>query len=253
LSLKRSASTDHEASITRGLNLEQSRAGDYIVQDVLKCFSSVIEEVKEILCVYTVDMDSEACFSQGIKYVKQAVAADNAGEYATALPLYMNALEHWKICLEDEENPELKEAVSSKFTEYLQRAEAIRGMLDEEAKTKKTKGKKRTRDINVDVLLQRSAEYARQAVAADNAGEYATALPLYMNALDHLKICLKDEEMNPEFKEAVSGRFSEYLQRAETIGCMLDKEAKRRSLRAKRERLKFETSLEATSFVKGFR
>lgn len=68
---------------------------------------------------------------QAIDYVRQAVAEDNAGNYAKAFPLYMNALEYFKTHLKYEKNPKIKEAITQKFTEYLRRAEEIRAVLDE--------------------------------------------------------------------------------------------------------------------------
>ncbi|KAG5114589.1 hypothetical protein JHK82_037858 [Glycine max] len=68
---------------------------------------------------------------QAIKYVKQAVQEDNAGNYAKAFPLYMNALEYFKTHLKYEKNPKIKEAITQKFTEYLRRAEEIRAVLDD--------------------------------------------------------------------------------------------------------------------------
>ncbi|CAA0824278.1 Protein SUPPRESSOR OF K(+) TRANSPORT GROWTH DEFECT 1 [Striga hermonthica] len=68
---------------------------------------------------------------QAIEYVRQAVAEDNAGNYAKAFPLYMNALEYFKTHLKYEKNPKIKEAITQKFTEYLRRAEEIRAVLDE--------------------------------------------------------------------------------------------------------------------------
>ncbi|CAL5352617.1 unnamed protein product [Camellia sinensis] len=68
---------------------------------------------------------------QAIEYVKQAVQEDNAGNYAKAFPLYMNALEYFKTHLKYEKNPKIKEAITQKFTEYLRRAEEIRAVLDE--------------------------------------------------------------------------------------------------------------------------
>ncbi|KAL8151138.1 hypothetical protein V2J09_020946 [Rumex salicifolius] len=68
---------------------------------------------------------------QAIEYVKQAVQEDNAGNYAKAFPLYMNALEYFKTHLKYEKNPKIKEAITQKFTEYLRRAEEIRVVLDE--------------------------------------------------------------------------------------------------------------------------
>ncbi|KAL4189019.1 hypothetical protein AMTRI_Chr08g163420 [Amborella trichopoda] len=68
---------------------------------------------------------------QAIEYVKQAVQEDNAGNYAKAFSLYMNALEYFKTHLKYEKNPKIKEAITQKFTEYLRRAEEIRAVLDE--------------------------------------------------------------------------------------------------------------------------
>ncbi|GMP90737.1 hypothetical protein CsSME_00041727 [Camellia sinensis var. sinensis] len=68
---------------------------------------------------------------RAIEYVKQAVQEDNAGNYAKAFPLYMNALEYFKTHLKYEKNPKIKEAITQKFTEYLRRAEEIRAVLDE--------------------------------------------------------------------------------------------------------------------------
>lgn len=68
--------------------------------------------------------------TQAIEYVKQAVQEDNARNYAKAFPLYMNALEYFKIHLKYETNPKIKEAITQKFTEYLNRAEEIRAILD---------------------------------------------------------------------------------------------------------------------------
>ncbi|KAG0591903.1 hypothetical protein KC19_1G210700 [Ceratodon purpureus] len=68
---------------------------------------------------------------QAIEYVRQAVAEDNAGNYAKALPLYLNALEYFKTHLKYEKNPKIKEAIMQKFTEYLRRAEEIQAVLED--------------------------------------------------------------------------------------------------------------------------
>ena len=71
---------------------------------------------------------------QAIEYIKQAVAEDNAGNYARAFPLYMNALEYFKTHLKYEKNPKLREAITQKFIEYLRRAEEIRAVLEGETR-----------------------------------------------------------------------------------------------------------------------
>ena len=42
---------------------------------------------------------------QAVEIVKQAIEADNAGEYEKALPLYKRALEYFMTGLKYEQNP----------------------------------------------------------------------------------------------------------------------------------------------------
>eukprot|EP00244_Chara_vulgaris_P002694 TRINITY_DN1480_c0_g1_i1.p1 TRINITY_DN1480_c0_g1~~TRINITY_DN1480_c0_g1_i1.p1 ORF type:complete len:442 (+),score=113.08 TRINITY_DN1480_c0_g1_i1:319-1644(+) len=67
---------------------------------------------------------------QAIEYVKQAVQDDNAGNYPRALTNYLSALEYFKTHLKYEKNPKIKEAIESKFREYLRRAEEIKASLE---------------------------------------------------------------------------------------------------------------------------
>ncbi|KAG2371505.1 Protein SUPPRESSOR OF K(+) TRANSPORT GROWTH DEFECT 1 [Vigna angularis] len=87
------------------------------------------------IIVHAIGGDRKKMYSnfkeQAIEYVKQAVQEDNAGNYAKAFPLYMNALEYFKTHLKYEKNPKIKEAITQKFTEYLRRAEEIRAVLDD--------------------------------------------------------------------------------------------------------------------------
>ncbi|OIT06421.1 PREDICTED: protein SUPPRESSOR OF K(+) TRANSPORT GROWTH DEFECT 1-like [Nicotiana attenuata] len=66
---------------------------------------------------------------KAIEYVKEAVQEDNA----KAFPLYMNALGYFKTYLKYENNPKIKMAIIPKFNEYLNRAEEIRAVLDEDS------------------------------------------------------------------------------------------------------------------------
>ncbi|KAJ0480517.1 putative vesicle-fusing ATPase [Helianthus annuus] len=68
----------------------------------------------------------ESFKEQAIEYVKQAVQEDIARNYAKAFPLYMNALEYFKAHMKYEKNPKIIEAIMTKFTEYMRRAEEIR-------------------------------------------------------------------------------------------------------------------------------
>jgi len=183
---------------------------------------------------------------QAIEYVKQAVQEDNAGNYAKAFPLYMNALEYFKAHLKYEKNPEIREAITQKFLEYVRRAEEIRFVLDDgmpgpasngdaavtlRPETKqKNDGERDGEDpektklrvgLNSTFFKEQAIEYVKQAVQEDNAGNYAKAFPLYMNALEYFKTHLKYEK-NPKIREAISQKFTEYLRRAEEIRFVLD-------------------------------
>ncbi|XP_074268157.1 protein SUPPRESSOR OF K(+) TRANSPORT GROWTH DEFECT 1-like isoform X2 [Silene latifolia] len=286
---------------------------------------------------------------QAIEYVKQAVTEDNAGNYAKAFPLYMNALEYFKTHLKYEKNPKIRDAITQKFTEYLRRAEEIRTALDngdagtgsgngpagvDAAVQARPKGKPKdgggddaekeklragldsaivrekpnvkwndvaglesakqalqeavilpvkfpqfftVSAISIAISLtplphepsslipqlifsiflllfiiiftipnssnpnpnspyqtpivysnfkEQAIKYVKQAVIEDNAGNYAKAFPLYMNALEYFRTHLKYEK-NPKIRDAITQKFTEYLRRAEKIRTALDNGARK--------------------------
>jgi vacuolar protein-sorting-associated protein 4 len=59
-------------------------------------------------------------------------------------------------------------------------------------------------------------DYAKQAVAEDELGNYEKAITLYTAALEYFKTYLKYEK-NPKAQEAIMGKFKEYLTRAEYL------------------------------------
>ncbi|TKY53492.1 suppressor of K(+) transport growth defect 1 [Spatholobus suberectus] len=68
---------------------------------------------------------------------------------------------------------------------------------------------------------EHAAEYVKQAVREDDAGNYKKAFTLYMNALEYLRAHLKYEK-HPKIKEAITQKFAQYLRRAEEIQAILD-------------------------------
>ncbi|XP_027365920.1 protein SUPPRESSOR OF K(+) TRANSPORT GROWTH DEFECT 1-like isoform X3 [Abrus precatorius] len=68
---------------------------------------------------------------------------------------------------------------------------------------------------------EHAAEYVKQAVHEDDAGNYKKAFTLYMNALEYLRAHLKYEK-HPKIKEAITQKFAQYLRRAEEISAILD-------------------------------
>ncbi|KDD74938.1 AAA+ ATPase [Helicosporidium sp. ATCC 50920] len=67
-----------------------------------------------------------------IELVKQATEEDNAGNYAKAFQLYMNALDYFTTHLKYEKNPSAKKAITTKVRDYVTRAEYLKSVLDGE-------------------------------------------------------------------------------------------------------------------------
>mmetsp|Transcript_31210 Transcript_31210/g.88469 ORF Transcript_31210/g.88469 Transcript_31210/m.88469 type:complete len:437 (-) Transcript_31210:198-1508(-) len=68
---------------------------------------------------------------KAIDLVKQAVEEDKNENYEAAYDLYVRALDHFNAHLKYDKNPQSKAVITAKFKEYLQRAEAIKSMLDD--------------------------------------------------------------------------------------------------------------------------
>tara|TARA_B110000977_G_scaffold56500_1_gene76780 strand:- start:14260 stop:15615 length:1356 start_codon:yes stop_codon:yes gene_type:complete len=74
---------------------------------------------------------------KAIALVKDAVEKDKAADYPTAFKLYMSALDHFTIYLKYEKNPMMHATIKGKFTEYLERAEELKRLIDSETATSK--------------------------------------------------------------------------------------------------------------------
>ncbi|GJU58950.1 suppressor of K(+) transport growth defect 1-like protein [Tanacetum coccineum] len=159
---------------------------------------------------------------QAIEYVKQAVQEDNAGNYPKAFPLYMNALEYFKLQLKFEKDPKIHEAITQKLAEYLRRAEEIRAVL-EGGRWKAPLNPGDLEYIKAQSFKEQAVEYVKQAVQEDSEGNYHKAFSLYMNALEYFKTYFK-YETNPKMHEAVTQKFTEYLRRAEELKAVLEED-----------------------------
>ena len=67
---------------------------------------------------------------KAIALVRDAVEKDKAADYASAFKLYMSALDHFTIYLKYEKNPMMQQTIKTKFTEYLERAEELKRLID---------------------------------------------------------------------------------------------------------------------------
>jgi vacuolar protein-sorting-associated protein 4 len=64
-----------------------------------------------------------------VEIVKQAIAADNAGEYEKALALYRRSLESFMCGLKYEKNPAARDTIKARVDGYMKRAEDLKNAL----------------------------------------------------------------------------------------------------------------------------
>ena len=70
---------------------------------------------------------------KAINLVREAVEKDKGADYPAAFKLYMSALDHFTVYLKYEKNPMMHQTIKAKFTEYLERAEELKKLIDAEA------------------------------------------------------------------------------------------------------------------------
>lgn len=68
---------------------------------------------------------------QAVEIVKQAITADQAGDYEKALPLYKRSLEYFMTGLKYEKNPAARETIKQRVDGYMKRAEDLKNALKE--------------------------------------------------------------------------------------------------------------------------
>lgn len=66
---------------------------------------------------------------QAVEIVTQAIAADHAGDYEKALPLYKRSLEYFMTGLKYEKNPAAQATIKQRVDGYMMRAEALKKAL----------------------------------------------------------------------------------------------------------------------------
>lgn len=76
---------------------------------------------------------------RAVNTVKQAIEADNAGEYERAFTLYKQSLEVFVLAIKYEKNAKSKDMIRSKTAEYMDRAEKLKNHLND-VEAKKSSG-----------------------------------------------------------------------------------------------------------------
>ena len=83
-------------------------------------------------------MSSQKHLNQAIELVKQATEKDEAKQYREAYNLYQRGLEYFMLYLKHDKNEKLKQMVRGKMSQYLERAEELRKILEQPKKVKDT-------------------------------------------------------------------------------------------------------------------
>jgi vacuolar protein-sorting-associated protein 4 len=69
---------------------------------------------------------------KAIDLAVQAKAKDDDGDYRIAFKLYLSALNHFSVCATRAGDSTTREFVRNKFSEYLDRAEKLKELIDSE-------------------------------------------------------------------------------------------------------------------------
>ena len=83
------------------------------------------------------DNDADPSVQKAINIVKKAIEEDTAGNFEQAYHQYYAALECFMLALKWEKNPQSKQTIRNKITDYMERAEMLKAHLNDEQEKKK--------------------------------------------------------------------------------------------------------------------
>ncbi|CAG5103338.1 Oidioi.mRNA.OKI2018_I69.chr1.g726.t1.cds [Oikopleura dioica] len=73
-------------------------------------------------------------------------------------------------------------------------------------------------------MLQKAIEIVTKATEEDEGGNYAKAFQLYQNGVEHFLHAIKYEAQSEKAKETIRAKCEEYLERAEKLKNIVNKE-----------------------------
>ncbi|KAM8972216.1 serine/threonine-protein kinase ULK3 [Pelodytes ibericus] len=147
-----------------------------------------------------VDLEHMPCadtLQKATSLVSEAVEKDGAGEHSAALTLYCRALEYFIPALHYETDVRRKQAIRSKVSQYVSRAEELKVLISSNNKTLLMQGNS-TRGLLKEMAQDKprlfaALDVASAAVAKDEEGMMADALDLYQQSLGELLLMLSAE------------------------------------------------------------
>ncbi|TFJ80315.1 hypothetical protein NSK_008345, partial [Nannochloropsis salina CCMP1776] len=87
-------------------------------------------------------MASGNFITQAIEIVKQAIDADQKGEYENALGYYKKSLDYFMAGLKYEKNPATKATIQARVEGYMKRAEDLKEVVEKERAAAQNRGRK---------------------------------------------------------------------------------------------------------------
>lgn len=106
---------------------------------------------------------------QGITMVNEAIVLDNAGKYQESLDIYTNAIQYLATGVRYEKNPQLKQTITKKIDEYMERAEQVKKIIDNKGANPTSEGgvanKPAGKDVDDDEKKKRMANLGSAVLA----------------------------------------------------------------------------------------
>merc|ERR1712166_436154 len=107
--------------------------------------------------------------NKGIKIVNEAIELDNAGKYQESLEKYQHAIEYLITGNKYEKNPQTKAMVTKKLKEYMERAEDVKKIIDNNGANPPSEGgvanKPAGKDVDDEEKKKRMANLGSAVVA----------------------------------------------------------------------------------------
>ncbi|XP_039629120.1 serine/threonine-protein kinase ULK3 isoform X2 [Polypterus senegalus] len=153
--------------------------------------------------------------------VVEAVSKDQSGDYAAALSLYCQSLEHFVPAVHYETDAQRKEAIRKKVKQYISRAEDLKALVASNNKISFAQAKT-TRDLLKEMSrgsprLIAGLELASAAVAKEEEGDDGhDTLDLYQQSLGELLLMLAAEPVGRR-RELLHGEIKCLMARAEYL------------------------------------
>ncbi len=188
---------------------------------------------------------SEESSKKAASVASRAVEMDRAGNLAEAFKLYKEALDYYVPMLHEEKNSSRKEALRTRITDYVQRAEQIKGQMPSSSSSPSSSNVKspsphkleqrnsvedsRFREVmelcSMTPRMATGLEIAKAAEGYELDGKYEVALEKYQTSLGLLLPLLSTEPRGPR-KTLLHAEVNRWMNRAECVKDLMQAQEK---------------------------